>query len=83
MTTDIRDLLNKLNECACGGQLTPVASSRPTVNVAMSINYTLSDGTSVSKSEFATEEEFAEIAQMVRSMENVVSYNISINEYLS
>jgi len=46
----------------------------------MSISYSLADGTYISKNEFASEEEFAQFAEMVRSMEGVLTYSIHVSE---
>lgn len=80
MSSDIRSLLNKLNECACGGQGATISAPISTVTTNMSISYSLADGTYISKNEFASEEEFAQFAEMVRSMEGVLTYSIHVSE---
>lgn len=88
---NLRESLDRISECDCqDAEVVSIETDEPqassqeveqpsNVTTYMSINYTLRDGTNVSKS-FDDQEDFLNILSIVRSNPDIVAYTISHSE---
>lgn len=86
LIVNIREKLNKIEECQVAAATTPVSTVsgavEPDLQTSMNINFTTIDGTNVSKS-FEDINEFVNMVEKVRTDSNIKSYSISMTEYKS